>query len=577
MSQRALAIPASSSFVYGWKISSGGGPVMIVRSIRVGLGCAMVLVPFALAGACKEAETGDTPDGTAPIPTGTSETGSPEGSTDAGRTDGVLRELSYHQLTTKPEHGTAVKPAISGNGARVVWSTYPDDHISKVWVAETSGAEPVLVDTYPAASGSYAFVAISDDGNTIVSTNGASIRARGKDGSDKGEIVFGGEISNAIVNGTGTEVYFALRRNDALASNPGVSIERGIYKWTPGTQNFAPLITASDVAALAATTEDHVFPFSGCGGSGPGYTALVSSADGSKIYAITQIDDAMLVVQTSNTGAAGAKIIVPAVTESYKFVNAIATSADGSKLAFSVSNTSPEGAALEIIGADGAGRKKVADIGGGCGNPLSLSADGKVIGDGRRGVLHPVDGSDRIPVISTTGATGSPFYFVGEPSGFESEAFVMSNDGKRFAYVNKEVGGNSPVHLAVAELDSSALGTVPTVSAPKVSRASIPRDNTTKASLSAKVAGASPFVGATFFTKGVLENTGVSSANYPLYDDGKNLDTAGGDGTFTSTESVFAGATAVAGPRVLRIKAEVKDASGKRQGHAVDFGPFAVE
>ena len=80
------------------------------------------------------------------------------------------------------------------------------------------------------------------------------------------------------------------------------------------------------------------------------------------------------------------------------------------------------------------------------------------------------------------------------------------------------------------------------------------------------------------FNKGVLENIGIISASYPLWDDGKNVDKTAGDGIFTSAESVFAGPDSVAGPRLIRVKVEVKDpTSKKRSAHSLDFGPFAIE
>lgn len=556
-----------------------------LKSLCFGWSWGVVLAPITVGTACTTQSdttpTNTTPDAALPGPS----TSADAAATDSGpgpgpgpgpRTDGVVREIAYHSITTKEEHRPAVKPALSRNGSRVVWSVYPSDTKSQIFVADATGTEPKLVDTHPQASGSYALVAISDDGGTVASIGGKSIRvADANTGMLKGELVFSsGEVSSVSLNGGGTEVYLVLRRDDAFAATPGVPLQRGLYKWAPGTTTITPLATAATVAPLVSLPVANVFPFSACGGGG-GFTALTNSTDGSKIYAALQVNDAMLVIQTSNAGGTP-KVIVPAITDSYKFVNGIATNGDGSKLAFDVSNTSTLGSQIEIINADGTGRKKIADVSGGCGTPLTLADDGNRIAHGKTGRLYHADGTDSIALLSPTGATGYTSYLIGEPSSGESQALLLSADGKRFAYLHNEFGGNAPYHVIVGEIDSRSLGATPTVSEPKVSQASVTRQPQTFATLSAKVSGTNVFVGNTVFDKGF--EAGAYYTKLPLYDDGKLKDTAAGDGVYTSDEKFGAEPTQAAGSRIIRIKAELKDtATGKRHAHAVDFGPFSVQ
>lgn len=563
---------------------------MVLKFARLSLGFACVVAPLAAtASGCTTVVTNNPlPDAsTTPVPTND---GGPVGDgavLDGGpRADGVIRDLSYYQLTAKTEHLPASpRIQISGNGQRVVFSTRDAGSVNRIWVVETNGGTPVLVDTTP-ATGGLSITAISDDGNTIVSTDGREVRVAGNTGVAKGKIIFqDGEISNVGVNATGTEVYFVMRRNNAFPPPSNAPVQRGLYKMAPtggaDITAITQILSPNQVAPLVGVTDaDKVFPFASCGGSGGGNSGLAYSADGSKMYVGIQVEDKMAVIATSSAGG-GAKLVVPPVTEGFKSVNSVATNRDGSKLAVRVSNASAAGGEIAILNADGTGRTKLVDQGGPCGTPISLSDDGKVIGDGNSARVISTEGKDPWPVLAPTGASPNGFFFISEPDGGESMDMVMSQDGKRFAYLNSE-GNGVPRHIGLAALDSSALGAVPTVSSPTVSRSSITRDTATvngpRAYVSAKVAGTSPFVGSVFFTKGAVENTGISNGSFGLFDDGKNKDTTAGDGTYTGPEAIYATKDAVVGPRVLRIKAEVKDtATSKRSAHAVDFGPFAVE
>ncbi len=552
------------------------------KSVGTALGTlamCFVAAPCVFVTGCTSVASDANPDGGATDGSTLADGGALEaGPQDGGtRTDGVVRELSYHSITTKEEHRPAAKPAFSRNGSRVAWSVYPEDHKSKVFVADATGSAPKLVDTHTEASGSHAFVAISDDGAIVASIGGKSLRVvDANTGTLKGELVFSsGEVSNVSLNSSGSEVYFVLRRDDAFAATSSVTLQRGVYKWLPGAPAVTPLATAANVAPLVAQTADKVFPFSACGASGAGYTALANSSDGSKIYAALQVGDAQLIVQTSSAGGTP-RVLVPAISEGYKFVNGIATNGDGSKVAFDVSNASTPASQVEIINADGSGRKKLADVSGGCGTPLSLADDGNTIAHGKTARLYHADGSDSIGLLMATGATGYTSYPIGEPSSGESQSLSLSGDGRRFAYLHNEFGGNAPYHVAVGEIGSRALGPTPTVSEPNASPSSVTRAPQTFATLSAKVSGANVFVGSTVFDKGF--EAGAYYTKLPLFDDGKNKDGTSGDGVYTSEEKFGAESTQTVGPRVVRIKAELKDeATGKRHAHAVDFGPFSVQ
>jgi hypothetical protein len=60
-----------------------------------------------------------------------------------------------------------------------------------------------------------------------------------------------------------------------------------------------------------------------------------------------------------------------------------------------------------------------------------------------------------------------------------------------------------------------------------------------------------------------------------LADDGTSGDVTAGDGIFTCN-SVIVSATAMSGPRLLRLFAQVSDAAGMRHATMVDVTPFSV-
>lgn len=542
--------------------SIGEESVNATHRLRLGIGCITALASFAVAAACTVTATDDsTPDASAeagPSP----QDGSP--SPDAApRADGVIREVSFHQLTVAPENKPGSVPAFSRNGQRVAFSvTGFGGAPTKIFIVDADGSNITQVDSYD-TGGNVARVAISDDGTTIASTDGRTTRIVDKGGTLKNSVTYtDGVTSQVALTANGSDAFMLNARDVG-------TVARGVHKMSAAGGEPVPVITPAAAAAAVGHPVTDIGNFASC------TAGLGVSADGTKVVAVVRVTDSSAILSAS--GGAVKSVIGP-LTENNKLVINTGISKDGSQIAYFVAAANPQGAEVGVIGIDGANRRKLVELGAadGCDSPLTISDDNKTLAIGHNASIYPTDGSEPWTLIAATGASpAAPFFFIGEPDGSNTRSMSMSGDGKRFVFLSG-TGGGQPQHIAIAELDKTDLGAVPTVSEPHVSRSSITVSPQTFASLSAR-APQGATVGGTMFTKGIVENGGIASAQVALFDDGKNVDKAAGDGIYTSVEGVRASTGAVIGPRTLRIKAETRDAAtGKRAAHFVDFTPFAV-
>lgn len=546
---------------------------MIQRSLRLGAGVVCALLPYALMTACKTEETNDANlDSGGPVVNPADSgagTDSTPGSDSGPRADGVIRELAFHQLTVQAQHVPAVVPQLSRDGKKIAWSVRQGGSSPNlVFTMDADGSNIKQVDSYVPLCNCNSEVAINDDGTVVASTDGVQTRILdAATGSIKNKIEFtDGVTSQLRLTASGGDLYMLNARDVGTFS-------RGVLKLSAAGGLPTQVIDATAAAAAAGTTADHIGNFASCN------AGLGVSADGSKIVTVAR-KDAGTVVLTHSGGQTKLLFSPPGDN----FIASLNISKDGSLVAYHAGTSTPAGGEYGVVGFDGSNQKVLgeASIGDACSAPVSITDDNKIMNLGHTSMVVNTDGSgDPWPVIAPTGVytgTGS-FYQVGEPDSRNSRVMSMSGDGKRFLYLNNDAA--LPAHIAIAELDSRTLGTVPTVSSPRVSVASINRDTATvngkRAAITATGPAKDAFLGSVMFTKGQVENTGISSASYPLLDDGKEPDPTAGDGNFTTGERVFAGPSATVGPRVLRVKAETKAADGKRSGHALDFGPFAVE
>src|SRR5207248_2995891 len=113
---------------------------------------------------------------------------------------------------------------------------------------------------------------------------------------------------------------------------------------------------------------------------------------------------------------------------------------------------------------------------------------------------------------------------------------------------------------------------------PTMSVAKIPRNGSVTATITAAISGSSKVTvaGTIGFSGGLEDSAGLYlGGRVGLHDDGMRGDATAGDGTFTGT-GFSAESAATVGPRIIRIKAEVKSADGRRHATATDFSGMEV-
>jgi hypothetical protein len=150
--------------------------------------------------------------------------------------------MAYHELTLRPEASRGIDaPILSGDGRRAIWAESPGDPSPKeenrIFALDLDGGQPAEIDAYQPICACRAQVDVSDDGSTVVSTEGVRSRIL------SGVATFGRPrevlrlANNAIgalrISGDGKLVVFVVSRDTTVSEpNPlkrGDPIPRGVW------------------------------------------------------------------------------------------------------------------------------------------------------------------------------------------------------------------------------------------------------------------------------------------------------------------------------------------------------------
>jgi hypothetical protein len=504
----------------------------------------------------------------------------------------VQRSLAYHQIssfTTQMNTGAPEAPIISRDGNFIAYAMAPGTGNpatpNKIFRINADGSGNHEVDSYTTFCFCGSMIDISDNGGKIISSDAVQLRIANGDGTGRRTLfaLDSNEINSIKISGDGSKVFFRISRNTSVrGSNPAIPIERGIYSINPDGTGFANVISPAKIAPVMGITEPEVSFFDNLGRNG-----LDSSTNASRIsFALFFPPVGSGGTGQAIFGANGDGTAIHQILERTAFVSACPISGDGTKVGYrSVNFTDPIDEA-GVVNFDGTGRRKLADNtvahpGTGfslpdSGDRLQLSQDGSKLLLGSTGLLYNTDGSDVLQLGAIGGTfTSTPLLAVGEGLGRPT----MNANATRFEYLtptgNDSQAFNTIPQLATIELNPTTLGSAPTVSEPSIDPPFILLNAGNSATVKGKVVTNNTLIVAntSILIPGMWSDPNVSWN--VLFDDGTHGDQVASDKVNTSNE-VRANCCATFGPRIVRLKGEVRTSNGRRHATAIDFTPFAV-
>jgi hypothetical protein len=483
----------------------------------------------------------------------------------------------YHQITNLPEEtGSLGYPVLSGDGTAAVFTEAPGTGDpatpNRIFTIAADGSGMTEVDSYVPLCFCGALVDISNDGGTVVSTDGVQVRIVDAGGARELIVLAGGEITSLVISGNGQTVFFLVRR-DAATSDGGTQLPRGIWAIDAGGGNLRQLVDANDIAgALGLPIEE-----TGCCFHGDG-RPLDASDDGGRVVFAAFAGGVEHVFSADGSGGNLVQL-----RGDLQFAMRVAVSGDGTLVAY---DGTPVGATLNDVAVipPGGGEARVltAMPYSGFDEPFQLTQTGSRLLVSSNGLLFDTDtGAAELLGVAINGAGGNHEAVLtdGLPRG------TMDAEGQQFLYVMRTVRcadcANQQEQLATMSIDPVDLGAAPVISNGSIEPASILPEYGSEAVVSASVATDGTVLGVGFAA--LLDDATVDvnvGHLLVLLDDGANGDAAAGDGTYTLGAIVHAPIVVRdpdTGPRIVRVAAEIEDANGMRHATAVDIGTLTVD
>ena len=510
----------------------------------------------------------DTPTPTrTPTPTATVTPGGCGGPTEAGT---VVRTLAYHQLTSFTEPGAWADYGsfkLSADGSRAVFARYFDP--TRFWVLSADGSgEPALVDTRSGTEGIYeARVDISADGVRVITVGREksyfSVRGVNADGSGSHAIIGTEGYPFFRLSGDGTQVFFMT---DQGFSVNGQNYPAGLYAvgWNGGAPRA--IVTKDQVAAYYGVNPNDFVHFT----AGTEVYFDVSR-DGSRLVFATAVSNGGARVMRVNGDGSGLAAY-PILLGDYQGIPIVALSGDGRVVVY-LGQRSGGVYELKAVNWEGSGATtQLSDYG----SPNSDRARIQLTYDGAKvhyvGTLYNTDGSGRLEL-----AIRGPFNPADPPSlinNYGLYAATMNSSGTRFLYGADYSAG--PLQMAILDVNPASLGPAPAVTEPKIAPPYVLADGSSAATIRARVTTNQTLVrvNGVSLREGVNDNT-VLNGGAILLDNGTQGDVTPDDGVFTHN-AVRASSGAPLGPRLVRMRAEVRAADGKRHATALDVAQLEV-
>ena len=482
----------------------------------------------------------------------------------------IIRNIAYHQITSTSDdiscHNGA-KPMISDNGERAVFFANSQDGLAHIYVMKTDGSEsPRDVYSFKTPMGDM-LVAISPDGTKAAASEGYATNSNTIFFADiisgkTNKFSLEGNVGSISITNDG-QVYFIVWSDNGIpGSNPYITVKRGLWKINFDGSGLTQIAGPDKIAALLGVSADSVAPDNG--------VDIGVSSDGSRIVFPAKSEKGKHILGINSEGTGLREYAFP--KDYIGFISNIGISGDGSKIFYMIqplpSGTPQETGVINFDGTDshalikGPGPNQDQD----CGH---LSYDGSILLVGReQGRLVDTKTGAKLQLTVLGGWDSSDPALVGDG------VYLPSMDGSatKFLYLFKDSKGKW--QLAVGEMNPSSLGEAPSITNPKIQPSFILTKEESAANVSASVTSSNALVavGTDFLLNGLRDESRAGIVS--LKDDGKDGDLISGDGIFSGV--IEGNRDIPIGPRIVRLKAEVKGSDGKRHATALDLWPFAV-
>jgi hypothetical protein len=492
---------------------------------------------------------------------------------DAQSPEGVL---VYHQITNLTDgSGSVGFPVLSADGTRAVFVDAPGTGDAatpnRIFVIGFDGSGQTEVDAYQSLCYCTSLVDISNDGATVISTDSVQVRIAGA-GSARALITLASnEITSIALSGDGQTVFFLVRR-DTVSMDGATTLARGIWAIDADGTNLRHLISADAIAAITGVPVAET----GCCFHADGHPLAVSDDGGRLVFGAFGGGAEHVFTAAGDSGD------LRLLREGAQSVSRVAISGDGATAAYEV--ILPEGGATElgVVPVDGGPPALTAQslVGYSYHEPLQLTADGGLLLVSPDGLLiERASGKKRLLATAINGAGGNHEAVLtdGLARG------TMDAEGRRFLYAMRTVRcadcANLHEQLATLEIDPDDAGEAPQITRVDIEPTAIALERGSQTTTQATVVSSHRIVGVGFaaLREGTLDVNVGHLRN--LLDDGMNGDLTAGDGTYTAAGIDHASIVARdndAGPRMIRIAAEVEDATGLRHASATDSGTLMV-
>jgi len=482
---------------------------------------------------------------------------------------GGPHNLIYQQMTGSDDElavGNGITPMISRNGQRVVMAYVPakgdPDKKQRVAVIDTDGNNFRFVDAYPPLFYTNLQVAISANGKWVASTDGGQIRLASADGNNARKIF---AVANNIVSlrlsADGGAVFFVLHQ-DAIIPEGNKRLEKGVYAIRADGTGLRQIAGGAAIArALGLQPAEVGSLYSDSRGN----SLDISTDDRRLVFLVTgKYGKPQYAMKVSSDGT-----YLRRVLSASQYMKAVGISGDGGMVGAILSENGVDQYQGWVVRHDGTGARKVSAQAASTG-VVSLNYTGAWVVFGQEAVIYDTAGQDRL----TLGVDSSPSRAC-LLSRKQLEYLTMSDSSKLLSWVM--IDDRDKYQLAKVEFDPERLGSSPQISEARAVPARVIADDRMLSTLSARVrSDYQPLggIGVTSFLGNGLQD-GYVGNTATMYDNGKSGDNAAGDGIFTS-ENLKAGKTALLGPHLLRLYAEVKLPNGWHYATAMAMEPFSV-